>query len=147
MKTGDNKIALVYFRTSTHQQFQKISPEMQKQNCIDFAKREGFEVNENRDVYCDDESAFVGKKSRRNGFQEMTKRWKENKQVGAIIVYDISRLFRDVRGYLNYTYELEKSGVELLSVTEPAVKRSFSSGKTARWGNCSCKRIYISALR
>jgi len=145
MKTGDKKIALVYFRTSTHQQFQKISPEMQKQNCIDFARREGFEVDESRDIYCDDESAFVGKKGKRDGFQEMTKRWREDKRVGAIIVYDISRLFRDVRGYLNYTYELEKNVVELLSVTEPAVRDRSPAGRLPA-GVIALVNEYTSAL-
>lgn len=122
-------IALIYFRVSTHNQFKKISPEFQKQECINLAIGEGFELDKIRDVYCDEESAFAGSKNKRIGFQEMTRRWKEDPRVKAIVIYDLSRLFRDVRAYMNYRHELELKGIELVSVLEPSIRDTSPGGK------------------
>ncbi len=129
MEISNKKIALVYYRTSTHQQFKKISPELQRHECLSLARKEDFQVDESRDIYFDDESAFVGKKSKRDGFLAMTKRWKEDNEVVAVIIYDLSRLFRDARAYLNYRFELELAGIELISVIEPSVRDNSPAGK------------------
>lgn len=130
METKQNKgVALVYYRVSSHQQAKKVSPEFQKQECLKLVRQEGFEVNENYDIYFDDESAFVGKKSNRDGFDSMTARWKSDDNVRAVVIYDLSRLFRDVRGYLNYKHDMELLNIELISATESSVRDTSPGGR------------------
>ena len=145
MTDTNKKIALIYYRVSTHQQLKKISPEFQKQTCIELGRKEGFEIDEVRDIYWDDESAYAGKKSKRDGFEALTIRWKEDEKVGAVFIYDLSRLFRDVRAYHNYRHELDSKGIELISATESTV-RSNSPESILPTGILALVNQYNSAL-
>lgn len=139
------KIALIYHRVSTHEQSKKISPEFQKNQCIEYAIREGYEVDLTRDIYCDDTSAFVGKGDKRDGFKSMTKRWETDPRVSAVIIYDMSRLHRDMRGFINYEYDMQQKDVELISVSEPSVRDKSPSAKLPR-GVIALVNEYTSAL-
>lgn len=129
MTSPPRTIGLVYFRTSTHQQFKKISPDLQRKECLQLAHRDGCEVDETRDIFWDDESAFLAKGGKRPGFRRLTERWKTDPRVRALYIYDLSRLFRDARGYFNYKFELDSLGVELVSVVEPLIRDNSPAGK------------------
>jgi site-specific DNA recombinase len=122
-------IGLVYYRTSTHLQFKKISPDLQRQECLALAKKDGCEIDESRDIYWDNESAFVGKGGKRPGFQRLTERWKNDPRIRGIYIYDLSRLFRDARAYFNYKYELEQHDIELVSVIEPLLRENTPAAR------------------
>jgi DNA invertase Pin-like site-specific DNA recombinase len=117
--TLNRNTALIYYRVSTHQQAKKISPDFQRQECQKLSAKEGFSVDQVRDIYWDDESAFLGKGSKRGGFQDLTNRWKEDPTVGAVVVYDLSRLFRDARSYFNSFCLSERARHRVAKVVPP----------------------------
>jgi site-specific DNA recombinase len=129
MPTSSRNIGLVYYRTSTHQQFKKVSPELQLQECLAMARKDGCDIDEKRDLYWDDESAFVGKGGKRPGFQRLTERWQTDPRIRTIYIYDMSRLFRDARAFFNYAHDLKAKGVELASVLEPLLREDTPAAK------------------
>jgi site-specific DNA recombinase len=129
MPTSSRNIGLVYYRTSTHEQFKKVSPELQLQKCLAMARNDHCDIDETRDLYWDDESAFLGKGGKRPGFQRLTERWQTDPRIRTIYIYDMSRLFRDARAYFNYAHDLKARGVELASVVEPLLREDTPAAK------------------
>lgn len=116
----------MYLRVSTEQQAQnENSIPAQREACIRFIEYNKYEFNEVTDLY-KDEGKSGRSDNRRDGFKLMTERLKNDPLVGAVVVYDISRIYRNNRKYLNYRDDLKKRGKKIVSVTEP-IKGSENS--------------------
>ncbi len=121
-----NKImhVLVYLRVSTDQQARnENSIPAQREACLKFAEHSEYTLDENSDFYVD--AGESGRTGKRNAFKVMTERLKSDPSVKAVLVYDISRIFRNGKEYFIYKDELKKHGKTVISVTEP-----FGSGET-----------------
>lgn len=111
--------ALIYLRVSTDRQAQKgLSIPAQQEKCLEVAIKRGYQVELESDCYVDEgESART---TRRRDFQLMLERIRNDKGVGAVICYDISRLARDrVDYYSELKKETRKRGINICSATEP----------------------------
>lgn len=109
--------ALIYVRVSTEKQAQKgISLPAQEERCREVAEEAGLEV-EKDDVYVDaGESARTAK---RPALLDLLARSKKDSQVGAVIVYDVSRLARNRLDFALIKQVFQKQGIALVSATEP----------------------------
>lgn len=107
--------ALIYLRVSTDKQAEKgLSVPAQREACLEYAKRNDYEIiGEYKD---EGESA---KTMDRPALLDMLEYCKKDKTIGAIIVYDVSRLARNRYDYALIKKELEKNKIKLCSVTEP----------------------------
>src|SRR3989344_4228514 len=112
------KKILVYLRVSTDRQAEKgIALPTQKDKCLETVKSTGYEFDENMDFYVDrGESART---MDRPALLDMLNRCSQDKSIGAIIVYDISRLARDRVDYALIKQELRKRKIKIISATEP----------------------------
>ena len=110
-----NMNALIYLRVSTDKQAEKgLSIPAQREACLEYAKRCGYEViGEYKD---EGESART---MDRPALLDMLEYCKKDKNVDAVIVYDISRLARNRYDYALIKKELEKNRIAVCSVTEP----------------------------
>lgn len=120
------KTALVYLRVSTNRQAEKgLSIPSQKVHCLQYAKDQGYEVNEQTDIYIDlGESART---SNRPNFQVLWERCRKDISVKAVIFYDISRLARNRIDFALIKDDLAKRGIMICSATEGT--DSSSSGQ------------------
>lgn len=109
--------ALIYVRVSTDRQAQKgLSIPAQKDKCLTYAHEKGYEVDEQTDIYSDEgESARTTK---RPEFMRLWERCKADKNIKAVIVYDLSRFARDRIDFALVKDDLVKSGIKICSVTE-----------------------------
>ena len=109
--------ALIYLRVSTDKQAGKgLSIPAQKEKCLQYAKDNGYEVNEETDIYADEgESART---SNRPQFQILWERCRNDKTVGAVIFYDVSRLARNRIDFALVKQDLTKRGIKIRSATE-----------------------------
>ncbi|OHA44231.1 MAG: hypothetical protein A3G04_01700, partial [Candidatus Taylorbacteria bacterium RIFCSPLOWO2_12_FULL_44_9] len=122
--------ALVYLRVSTDKQAIKgLSIPTQKESCLDFAKKEGYEVEENN-IFTD--SGESARTSDRPEFQRLLEHCRKDKDIRAVIVYDISRFSRNGVEYYVIKQELEKLGISILSVSEP-IEPIEKGGSPATW--------------
>ena len=111
--------ALIYLRVSTDKQAEKgLSLPTQKEQCLGYATRLGYKVSEN-DIYTD--AGESARNEDRAEFQRMLMRCREDKDVGAIIVYDLSRFSRNGVEYFITKKSLEKFCVKILSVSETSI--------------------------
>ena len=106
--------AVAYLRVSTKEQAEEgYSIAAQQEACTRYAKERGWEL---ADVYSDrGESART---SDRPQFQLMLRRITEDEQVRYLLVHKLDRLARNIRDYAEVREQLERAGVELVSVTE-----------------------------
>jgi len=107
--------ACIYLRVSTAQQVKHdLSLPDQRRATLAYAERHGLEVVEE---YL--EPGHSARTDRRPKFQEMiAEAMLEPPLFTKIIVYDMSRLFRDEMYYEMYRRQLEQNGVTLASVSE-----------------------------
>ncbi|HEY5510604.1 MAG TPA: recombinase family protein [Prolixibacteraceae bacterium] len=113
MKTDLIKVA-GYVRVSTAIQVSEgESLDTQREQITDYAKSKGWELV---NIYAD-EGLSGGKIEYRTQFQQMIKDAKSGK-FSAIIFSKLSRFARNAREYMNLSYELEQSKVNLISIKE-----------------------------
>lgn len=115
---------LIYLRVSSEGQARKETPIAgQKSACLEYAKKNGYEVDESRDIYID---GGVSGRSTANRFayKEMLTRLETDQSVIGVIAYDISRVFRGTSGFLNFMDMIEKRGKKFFSVSENVDDRS-----------------------
>jgi predicted site-specific integrase-resolvase len=117
-KQDAKKTALIYLRVAADQQTkEKASVTKQKEICLGVVKRQRFICSENADIYMD--IGKSGQNTSRPGLNKMLKRCQSDKSVKALIVHDISRLSRDRIDFVIIRQQLKKSGIRLISATEP----------------------------
>lgn len=106
---------LIYIRVSTDEQAEfGYSLDMQKDQCANFAQKNGFEVLKS---YIDD--GYTAKNMRRPQLQEMLSVIKKYRDIYAVIVWRLDRLCRNMDDYYqNFRNVFAKHNVELLSATE-----------------------------
>lgn len=115
--------ALIYLRVSTDKQAEKgIAIPTQKEKCLDCLKTHVYEFDETTDLYTDrGESART---MDRPALLDMINRCETDKSVGAIIVYDLSRLARDRMDFAVIKQMLNKRNIKFISATETAIDES-----------------------
>ena len=90
----------------------------QRAACLEYAKTNGFDIDEEKDIYKDD--GISGRSTaHRDNFKAMMERIKTDKEVGVVIAYDISRIARNLMNYLQFKEQLKKAGKRFCSVSEP----------------------------
>jgi site-specific DNA recombinase len=109
--------ALVYLRVSTDRQAEKgIAIPTQQDKCFECAKEHGLLFDPERDVYVDrGESA---RSMDRPALLDMLERCKSNESIGAVVVYDVSRLARNREDFAFIKIALRKGGIRLIFATE-----------------------------
>lgn len=109
--------ALIYLRVSTDKQASKgLSIPAQRERCLQWAKDNGYEVNEETNIYSDEgESART---AHRPQFQILWERCRNDRNIKAVIFYDISRLARNRIDFALVKQDLTKRGIRLCSITE-----------------------------
>jgi len=110
---------LIYLRVSSEGQFRKENPiATQKAASLEHAKNNGYEVNEETDIYID--GGISGRSTEnRTAFKEMMKRIEKDEGIGGLIAYDISRISRNLMVYLQFKETLKKHNVKFFSISEP----------------------------
>ena len=109
------KKAIIYYRVSTEDQAQfGISLEQQKNNCLSYAERQGWEVVK---IFHDD--GVSAKTVERPSLQAMLQYCnKHYKEIDYVIIYKVDRLSRNVNDYTNILFLLTKLNIKLISTTE-----------------------------
>ncbi len=109
------KTAVGYTRVSTDRQVDGISHEVQEKSIKDYAKRHGITITK---MYWD--GGYSAKNANRPELQEMLSDIEEKKiEVDAVIVYNLSRISRDVMSfYAEIAPTLVKRNIELRSTCE-----------------------------
>lgn len=110
------KIAAAYIRVSTDEQAE-LSPAAQKEDILDYAKKNDFYVPEEFIFY---DEGISGKTEKRPSFQKMiaTARKKSNR-ISAILVHKFDRFSRKKDDQVLYKALLKKEGIKVISVKEP----------------------------
>ncbi len=110
---------LLYLRVSTEGQARKENPiATQRTACLEYASREGYEVDEERDIYID--GGISGRSTTgRFAFREIMERIKTDTGVAGIVAYDISRISRNLMVYLQFKKDLRKYDKKFFSISEP----------------------------
>src|SRR3989338_3538756 len=115
--------ALIYLRVSTDKQAEKgIAIPTQKEKCLECLKTHNYDFDETTDLYTD-----KGESARtmdRPALLDMITRCETDKNVGAIIVYDLSRLARDRMDFAMIKQMLKKHEIKFISATETAIDES-----------------------
>lgn len=113
--------AVIYARVSTEEQAKddKHSLNAQKQLCKEFADRNGFVV-----VKIFEDPGKSASSLNRPALQEMLGYCASHKEVKAVLVQDTDRLARDVQGHLTIKASLRKVGVQVISISQPAIDDS-----------------------
>ena len=128
MMKGQANGAVLYVRVSTDEQ--AIGPfnlNNQEKRCSEYCERNGLRVLK---IFTD--SGASGRSAmNRVEFQNMLAYCKASRrEVGFVIVQDLSRFARDAKDQANAIFELEKNGVCVRSVYEPNVNET-AAGKLA----------------
>lgn len=114
---------VLYMRYSTHNQDDGFSIEYQSSEINEYAQKHGFTIDEQ----FIDEAKTGTKVAGRDGFYNMVRAVKDG-LVKVIIVYKLSRLFRDATESQYYRDLFRKHEVKLISVTEH-INEETSSGR------------------
>ena len=105
-----NKKVVAYIRVSTEEQAEHgYSIDVQKQVLEDYSSGHALDVVA---TFVESESAF---KPGRREFARMIELLEKNKAIGAVLVYKIDRIARNM---LDYTTLVEKMGLDIISATE-----------------------------
>lgn len=108
---------LIYLRVSTSQQFKNENPiSSQRAACLSYIERMKHSVNEEEDIYID--GGISGRTDDRAAFKKMLERLKDDKAIGGVVAYDVSRIFRNVGEYLKFRESINKWGKSFFSVSE-----------------------------
>ena len=104
------KKVVAYIRVSTEEQAEHgYSIDVQKQVLEDYARGHDLDVIE---TFVESQSAF---KPGRSEFARMVELLKKSKSIGAVLVYKIDRISRNLH---DYAMLVEEMGVEIISATE-----------------------------
>ncbi len=115
--------AAIYCRVSTQdQQDQGTSLDSQLEACLTKAKELGYETSEDYTI----REAYSGLTLDRPKLNDV-RQWVRDKEVDAVIAYTLDRLSRDPVHFIILQEELERTGIELILVTEDL--DSSDSGK------------------
>lgn len=119
---------VIYTRVSTKEQFETNSSlETQKKVCMEYAYRNGFNILQ---LFGDTYESAKSDKGRKH-FQAMLTFVKKNKKsIHGVLVYDYSRFSRSEEN-IPLLLELRRSGIEVLSATQP-VDTESSTGRFLR---------------
>lgn len=110
--------ALIYIRKSiVRSGADAISPERQRANCLEEARRHGWIVEE-ADIFIDAEGHQSGRDEGRIAWQRLRRRIRNDETVVAVIVESLSRASRSVRSFFEFVEELRTAGVGLVSLKE-----------------------------
>ena len=117
--------AALYIRVSTEDQIE-YSPDAQQRLLLDYAKKNGLDVNEN---YIFIDGGISGRKAeKRPEFMKMIGLAKsKEKPFQKILVWKFSRFARNQEESIVYKNMLRKDGVEVVSVSEPIIDGPFGS--------------------
>lgn len=112
--------AVIYIRVSSEEQVKNLSLETQRRECQRFCERNGWTVVR---VFTEEgESAAT---TNRPQLQAMLSYCRDNTgQVGAVVVYNLSRFARNTSDHLAVRVKLSEYGVSLRSVCEPIEETS-----------------------
>jgi DNA invertase Pin-like site-specific DNA recombinase len=117
------KSCVIYSRVSTAEQAAPghHSLDAQEALCRRYCEREGYWIAE----LIRDEG-YSGRTTNRPGFRRLLEYTSTQPpcSVQAILVQDISRIGRDTTEYLLFRRELQRRGIELISVTQPNIDTS-----------------------
>ena len=114
------KPALAYYRVSTEEQaVEGKSLETQKKLCHKWAQDNGYAIVEE---YSDDGKS--GTSLNRPALKELLARCQEDKSISAVLVQDTDRLARNTLDHLTIKSLLQKTGVELISISQPMIDNS-----------------------
>ena len=105
--------AIGYIRVSTSEQLDKYGVEAQKSAILDYAQKNGFEVER---FLIDDVSGVKEDRPQWNVIMQET--IITNPPYEAIIVFKSDRVARDVKLYYYFFYLLQKRNIQLVSVQE-----------------------------
>ena len=121
------KKTIIYTRVSTSEQANfGFSLARQKEDCINFAKRNNYEVSK---VFV--ERGESAKTTERTELQNLIKYCSEHrKTVDALIIWKIDRLSRNMEDYYMLSSFFNKLNIEILSATE--VNDNTATGKLTR---------------
>ncbi len=119
------KIAALYIRVSTDRQ-EELSPDAQKRLLKEYAKNNGFIVSEE---FIFLENGISGKKAgKRPQFQKMIGLAKSKEHpFDIILVWKYSRFARNQEESIVYKSLLKKSGIDVISISEPLIDGPFGS--------------------
>lgn len=120
-----HKNAALYIRVSTHDQ-EELSPDAQQRLLLDYCKKNGLSVITDH-IFI--EKGISGKKAdKRPQFMQMIGMAKSKEHpFDVILVWKFSRFARNQEESIVYKAMLQKSGVEVMSVSEPAIEGPFGS--------------------
>lgn len=129
--------AVIYCRVSTKEQATNLSLPTQLRECREYCKREGFEIS--REFTDAGESA---KTTDRPEFLKLIAYCQANRrQVQFVVIYNISRLSRNVNDFVGVKTFLRTLGTSVRSATEPIADDSAGSlvgnvlASFAQWDN------------
>ena len=117
--------AALYIRVSTEDQVE-YSPDAQKRLLLDYAKKNGLDVNENH-IFID--GGISGRKAeKRPEFMNMIGLAKsKEKPFPKVLVWKFSRFARNQEESIVYKNMLKRDGVDVISVSEPIMEGPFGS--------------------
>ncbi len=107
--------AVIYCRVSTKEQTQNLSLPTQRRACEEYCRREGLEIAR---VYMEKgESAKTANRTELNALLAFCR--ENEKNIGYVVVYSLSRFAREAREHHALTGVLAGWGIALRSATEP----------------------------
>ena len=122
---SDLKIAAVYIRVSTDEQTE-LSPESQLASIRDYAGKNGYIIPD--DYIFIDEGISGRSAKKRPAFNQMIATVKQGDHpVDALLLWKFSRFARNQEESIVYKAMLRKSGVNVVSISEPVVDGPFGS--------------------
>jgi len=121
----DTKIAAVYVRVSTDEQTE-LSPDSQLEKIMEYAVKNSLIVPD--DYIFMDEGISGRSAKKRPQFNQMIGLAKQSDHpISAVLVWKFSRFARNQEESIVYKAMLRKSGVEVISVSEPIIDGPFGS--------------------
>ncbi len=116
LKKTDCKGAVIYLRVSTEEQVDNFSLETQEKICVQEAERKGMEVVQ----IFREEGRSAKNISGRPILKDMLEFCRKNKKsVGAVIIYRLDRISRQLQDYLTIRKRLTEYEIKLISASEP----------------------------
>ena len=110
------KKAVLYVRVSTLEQVSNFSLDTQERACVDYCEREGLEVD--RIFREEGESAKTANRTQLRAMLNYCAVEAKRRDIGAVVVYRVDRLARDVYDHATIRAALLKSGVQVRAVAE-----------------------------
>jgi DNA invertase Pin-like site-specific DNA recombinase len=125
--TGNRIRAAIYVRISKDRTGEALGVARQEQDCRDLAARNGWDVAA---VYVDNDISASSKKKPRPAYRRMLADIQAGK-LDAIIAWDTSRLYRQLRDLLELIEEFEKQGMTTIATVHAGdIDLSTPAGRT-----------------